>query len=48
MPKRVIPEGATAQNYNPEPEWPISQAIDEVLGKKFRLVTAAQLNSGQH
>ena len=47
MPKRVIPEGATAQNYNPEPEWPISQAIDEVLGKKFRLVTAAQLNSGQ-
>jgi hypothetical protein len=48
MPKRVIPEGATPENYNPEPEWPISQAIDEVLGKKFRLVTAAQLNSGQH
>ena len=48
MPKRVIPEGATAQNYNPEPEWPISQAIDEVLGKKFRLFTGPQLNSGQH
>jgi hypothetical protein len=48
MPKRVIPEGASAENYNPEPEWPISQAIDEVLGKKFRLVTGAQLNSGQH
>ncbi len=48
MPKRVIPEGATAKNYNPEPEWPISQAIDEVLGKKFRLFTGAQLNSGQH
>src|SRR5580700_8493491 len=47
MPKRVIPEGATAENYNPEPAWPISQAIDEVLGKKFRLLSAAQLNSTQ-
>src|SRR5580704_5313119 len=47
LPKRVIPEGATAENYNPEPHWPISQAIDEVLGKKFRLVSAAQLNSTQ-
>ena len=44
MPTRVIPEGATAENYNPEPEWPISQAIDEVLGKKFRLFTGPQLN----
>ena len=48
QPKRVIPEGATPENYNPEPEWPISAAIDEVLGKKFRLFTAAQLNSAQH
>src|SRR5579859_4566251 len=47
MPKRVIPEGATPENYNPEPEWPVSQVIDEVLGKKFRLFTAAQLNSAQ-
>src|ERR1700726_2204798 len=47
LPKRVIPEGATPENYNPEPEWPISQAIDEVLGKKFRLLSAAQLNSTQ-
>ena len=47
LPKRVIPEGATPENYNPEPEWPISQAIDEVLGKKFRLLSAAQLNSSQ-
>jgi hypothetical protein len=46
LPKRVIPEGATPENYNPEPEWPISAAIDEALGKKFRLFTGPQLNTG--
>src|ERR1700730_8970226 len=47
LPKRVIPEGATPENYNPEHEWPISQAIDEVLGKKFRLRRARQLHFTQ-
>src|ERR1700684_1703420 len=46
-PKRVIPEGATPENYDPEPHWPVSAAIDEVLGKKFRLFTGAELNSSQ-
>jgi hypothetical protein len=48
QPKRVIPEGATPENYDPESEWPISAAIDEALGKKFRLFTGAELNSPQH
>jgi hypothetical protein len=46
LPKRVIPEGATADNYNPESDWPIFGAIDETLGKKFRLFTGPQLKTG--
>jgi hypothetical protein len=48
IPQRVIPEGATPENYDPEPEWRITAAIDEALGKKFRLFTGPQLNSTQH
>src|SRR5580692_7007996 len=49
LPKRVIPEGVTAENYNPESDWPIFGAIDETLGKKFRLFTGPQLGTGaQH
>jgi len=45
LPERVIPEGATAENYDPESEWPISAELDKLFGQKFRLLTAAQLNS---
>jgi hypothetical protein len=47
LPKRVIPEGATPENYDPESEWPISAELDKLFGQKFRLFTAAQLNSSQ-
>ena len=47
LPKRVIPEGATPENYDPESEWPISAELDKLFGQKFRLVSAAQLNSSQ-
>jgi hypothetical protein len=47
MPKRVIPDGATPENYNPEPHWPIAEAIDEALKKRYRLFTGAQLNADQ-
>jgi hypothetical protein len=48
QPKRVIPEGATPENYDPEREWPISAAIDEVLHNRYKLLSAAQLNSPEH
>jgi hypothetical protein len=49
LPKRVIPEGTTADNYDPDSDWPIFGAIDETLGKKFRLFTGPQLGTGaQH
>ncbi len=48
LPKRVIPEGATADNYNPESDWPIFGAIDETLGKKFRLFAGPQLGTGRN
>jgi len=47
-PKRVVPDWATPENFDPEPEWPMADAIDEALKNRFRLCTAAQLNSGQH
>jgi hypothetical protein len=47
LPERVIPEGATPENYDPESEWPISAELDKLFGQKFRLFTAAQLNSSQ-
>ena len=47
LPERVIPEGATPENYDPESEWPISAELDKLFGQKFRLFTAAQLNSTQ-
>src|ERR1700732_378149 len=47
LPKRVIPEGATPENYDPESEWPISAELDKLFRQKFRLFTAAQLNSTQ-
>src|SRR5580700_3584762 len=47
LPKRVIPEGATPENYDPESEWPISAELDKLFGQKFRLFSAAQLNSAQ-
>src|SRR5580704_3229316 len=47
LPKRVIPEGATPENYDPESEWPISAELDKLFGQKFRLFSAAQLNSSQ-
>ena len=40
LPGRVIPEGATPENYDPESEWPISAELDKLFGKKFRLVSA--------
>src|SRR5580704_13651837 len=47
LPERVIPEGATPENYDPESEWPISAELDKLFGQKFRLFSAAQLNSSQ-
>jgi hypothetical protein len=46
-PKRVVPDDATPENFDPEPEWPMADAIDETLNNRFRLLSAAQLNS-QH
>jgi hypothetical protein len=47
LPKRVIPEGATPENYNPEPHWPIAEAIDAALKKRYRLFSGGQLNAEQ-
>jgi hypothetical protein len=48
LPERVIPEGATPENYDPEPEWRLTAGIDEAFEQRFRLVTAGQLNSDQY
>jgi hypothetical protein len=47
-PPLVVPEGATPENFNPEPVWPVSDAIDAAFAERFRLVTAAELNSSQY
>jgi AAA domain len=47
-PQRVIPDWATPENFDPEWEWPMADGIDEALKNRFRLCSAAQLNSGRH
>jgi hypothetical protein len=47
-PKRVVPDEATPENFDPEPEWPMADAIDEALNNRFRLLSASELNSSQH
>jgi hypothetical protein len=44
-PPLVVPEWATPENFNPEPEWPISAGIDAGLKNRYRLLSAAELNS---
>jgi DNA-binding MarR family transcriptional regulator len=46
-PERVIPDWATPENFDPEPEWPMSQAIDEALAGRYQLHNGAQLNASE-
>ncbi|HET6327003.1 MAG TPA: AAA family ATPase [Planctomycetaceae bacterium] len=46
-PNRFVPEWATPENFDPQPEWPIAECIDEALDNRFRLLSAAQLNSSE-
>ena len=48
IPERVVPDWATPENFDPEPEWPMAEAIEEALNNRFRLLNASQLNSSQH
>src|SRR5580700_10347776 len=45
-PPLVVPEDATPENFQPEPEWAVSSEIDAALKNRFRLFSGAQLKSG--
>src|SRR5580698_11404663 len=45
-PPLVVPEHATLENFQPEPEWDVSSEIDAALKNRFRLFSGAQLKSG--
>jgi hypothetical protein len=36
-----------SENFDPEPEWRLSEGLDEALKGRFRLFSAAQLNSSE-
>src|SRR5580658_2049000 len=43
----VVPEDATPENFQPEPEWAVSSEIDAALKNRFRLFSGAQLKSAK-
>src|SRR5580692_10645706 len=45
-PPLVVPEDATPENFQPEPEWAVSSEIDAALKNRFRLFSGARLKSG--
>ncbi len=47
-PPLVVPDWATPENFDPDPVWPVAEVVNEALDNRFRLFTAAQLNSEQH
>ena len=44
----TIPGDAAPETFNPEPAWPIAEAVDEALENRFQFLSAAQLNSDEH
>jgi AAA domain len=44
-PPLVVPEDATPESFQSEPEWPVSSEIDEALKNRFRLFSGTQLKS---
>jgi AAA domain len=45
---RVVPDDATPQTYNSEPDWPIAAAVDQVFAERFPLFTGSALNAVTH
>jgi DNA-binding MarR family transcriptional regulator len=43
-----VPESTTPENFNREPRWPVSEAIDRALDNHYRLVSAAELDASNY
>jgi hypothetical protein len=48
VPQREIPTSATPETFNPQPRWPVSEALDQFFENRFKLLSAAELDSPTH
>jgi hypothetical protein len=48
VPERDVPTGATPETFNPVARWPVSEALDQFFENRFKLLSAAELDSPPH
>jgi hypothetical protein len=48
VPEPDVPTGATPETFNPQPRWPVSEALDQFFENRFKLLSAAELDSPAH